>query len=378
MGINKDSLKGYLLEEVLAYLIRNSGYKLLVHSDQHPRDLAMRSHGLVVKGRGALHQADVLGQLEWIPAFTFPIRLFVEAKFKKASIGINEVRNAVGTLLDINQNNSPIRETDKIYQKFQYVYALFSASGFSRYASEMALAHQISLIDMSGSEFDRLKSIIESVAIAVINKINYTRINKNGTLVKTDSSHYGKYTRKIRNILRKKLETWPKEVAYPHISADNDDEHVLGTALSPAISAAREYNELFVAMANGPFMLLLNADNNDNFIRYASTCQKHKVTITWSAAEGKGTTWKIKPVDSRLNAPAYTLSFRLPKVLSRYIFGASTGIEKRAMHTKQEFFSKITIYRHVDGIDYLFRLEYDAKKTKEHVEKYNRCIRRKS
>lgn len=102
MRINKDTLKGYILEEVLAYLIRTTGYKLLVDASQDPRDLENRGNGLVVKGRGAVHQVDVLGELQWIPAFTFPLRLFVEAKFRRGKTGIDAVRNAVGVLLDVN------------------------------------------------------------------------------------------------------------------------------------------------------------------------------------------------------------------------------------------------------------------------------------
>jgi hypothetical protein len=77
--ISAKSLRGYLLEEILADLIRHAGYRLLVDPAQGP-ELDRRPNGLVVIGRGGVHQADVLGQLLWVPAFTFPLRLFVEAK----------------------------------------------------------------------------------------------------------------------------------------------------------------------------------------------------------------------------------------------------------------------------------------------------------
>ena len=80
MRISEESLRGYILEEVLAYLIRTTGYELLVDPSQDPRELGRKGSGLVVKGRGAVHQVDVLGELKWIPAFTFPLRLIVEAK----------------------------------------------------------------------------------------------------------------------------------------------------------------------------------------------------------------------------------------------------------------------------------------------------------
>src|SRR5207249_10310278 len=153
LPISVESLKGYILEEVLAYLIKGTGYDLLVDPTQDPRDLDWARNGLVVKGRGAVHQVDVLGQLSWVPAFTFPLRLFLEAKFREDTTGISTVRNAIGVILDINQNNSPTREQKPIFQKFQYVYAICSTSGFPESAQDMALAHQISLIDLSDAEY---------------------------------------------------------------------------------------------------------------------------------------------------------------------------------------------------------------------------------
>ena len=106
--ISRDALRGYILEEVLAYLIRNTGYRLLVDERQDPQELDWKHNGLVVIGRGSVHQVDVLGELAWIPAFTYPLRLFVEAKFRKSRTSIGVVRNIVGTLLDVNQNNLPL------------------------------------------------------------------------------------------------------------------------------------------------------------------------------------------------------------------------------------------------------------------------------
>ncbi|CAH0280792.1 hypothetical protein SRABI80_03710 [Peribacillus frigoritolerans] len=48
----------------MAYLIRNTGYQLIVDKQQDPIELKNRGNGLVVVGRGGEHQADVLGQLQ--------------------------------------------------------------------------------------------------------------------------------------------------------------------------------------------------------------------------------------------------------------------------------------------------------------------------
>jgi hypothetical protein len=41
-----------LLEEALAWLLRNTGYRLLTHASQDPDELVMEGRTLLVQGRG--------------------------------------------------------------------------------------------------------------------------------------------------------------------------------------------------------------------------------------------------------------------------------------------------------------------------------------
>jgi hypothetical protein len=86
------------------------------------------------------------------PAFSLPIRLFLEAKFTRRKTQLHTVRNARGVIHDINENfvSSP---GQRLRKRFRYVYALFSAKGFTEDAQNFALAQQISLIDLSGASF---------------------------------------------------------------------------------------------------------------------------------------------------------------------------------------------------------------------------------
>ena len=352
MPISVDSLRGYILEEVLAFLIRRTGYNLLVDPKQDSRDLAWHRGGLAVKGRGGMHQVDVLGQLEWIPAFTFPLRLFVEAKFRKGRAGIDVVRNAIGILLDINQNNSPLREKDIFPQRYNYAYALFSTSGFSPDAMNMALAHQISLIDLSGSDFTQLRHVIDQAASANVDRFG-------GESNKDIYTKKGKTISEIRSFFRHRLGTMP-----PGIQVDIYDRSLSINAFEPVIDVARQYNELFVAMPNGPFMLALKADNPQAFIRYAMRKPRHKVEITWSMNIDNGQTWFINSADER---DAYRLSFKLPEIIRRWIFDTSANARDRARHAKHQYLSAITIYRFDEDRDQLFRLEYDLESTRRRI-----------
>ena len=95
--ISEAQLRGYLLEEALAWLMRYSGYRPLVRQSQDPDELVQRGNGLRVSGRGAEHQVDVLGEFAFTPAFSLPIRLFLEAKFKAEKTPLRDVRNAHGS-----------------------------------------------------------------------------------------------------------------------------------------------------------------------------------------------------------------------------------------------------------------------------------------
>jgi hypothetical protein len=113
-------------------------------------------------------------------------------------------------------------------------------------------------------------------------------------------------------------------------------------------------------------MLVLKADNAHAFLDYAMQSPCHRVIITWNWREHRRRTWEITPSENP-NRPAYRLTFRLPEMFSRWVFGTFKGIQKRAWQTKEACFFDITIYRHLDERDYLFRLEFDRKETEAHL-----------
>src|SRR5262249_1345232 len=121
-------------------------------------------NGLLVAGRGANHQADTLGEFAFVPPFSLPIRLFVEAKFRDGTTGIDAVRNAFGVVSDVNENYAQLGPGQRPRRRYRYVYTLFSTSGFSHPAQEYAIAHQISLVDLSSDNFAWLKSAVEAAA----------------------------------------------------------------------------------------------------------------------------------------------------------------------------------------------------------------------
>jgi hypothetical protein len=149
--ISSPALRGYLLEEALAWILCDSGYRLLVHESQDPDELEDGCNGLCVKGRGANHQVDVLGEWAFTPPFSLPVRLFLEAKFPREACGLGVVRNAYGVIHDINENFGRISSSSS-QKRYRYVYTLFSTSGFTvgaqRFASASRFRSWISLASL--------------------------------------------------------------------------------------------------------------------------------------------------------------------------------------------------------------------------------------
>jgi hypothetical protein len=137
---------------------RNAGYRLLTDATQDPLELANQHHGLVVHGRGADHQVDVLGELLWIPAFTYPLRLMPEAKCRKGKteIGTDGRRPPRHQSEQHAQSGGHRPAARPPRPKYSYVGAIFSASGFSAPAANFALAHSVSLVDVRAPQFQEL------------------------------------------------------------------------------------------------------------------------------------------------------------------------------------------------------------------------------
>jgi hypothetical protein len=172
--LSTKQIKGLVLEEIILVLLGKAGYRILTKQDD-PLIFRDGKAGLEVQGRGEWHQIDALVGYDHTPAFLFPIRLGVEAKAyfstdksKRNKVGIETIRNAVGVVKDINENyssffyksfNKPSQQLK--LKRYNYVYAIFSLSGFTENAQRYAVAHQIYLIQYYHNHlFNGIKDIL--------------------------------------------------------------------------------------------------------------------------------------------------------------------------------------------------------------------------
>lgn len=343
--IKGSALRGYLLEESLAWLLRSSGYRLLVHEDQDPVELVTDGDTLRVRGRGALHQVDALGEFPFTPAFSMPVRLFLEAKYYQGRCGLEIIRNAHGVVHDVNENfmtNASARPR----QRYQYSYALFSANGFTEDAQKYALAHQISLVDLSGASFGWLLGAIGATASSLDTAQRYLLESERFPITW------------MRAELRKELETSPAHLLPSVLVHEGLFKQAASRAITEFATALRQRStaELLLGFPSAPFVLPLAADDHKRFLAFAGSKPDHAVRIR-RRGEGAAAEWTLSPAGA---ADAYELAFKLPEQIEDWISGVGDEERWRAAQVKEQFLSTITIYR-MEGTGLrTYQLRYEA------------------
>jgi hypothetical protein len=354
MKIALDSLKGYLLEEMMAYLIKNTGYDLLVDEHQDPLSLRSTGLGLNIKGLGAEHQADVLGQLQWMPGLTYPMRMFVEAEFRSGKTGIKTVRNAVAVVNDLNQVYTKTRETNTPTKRHTYSYCVFSASGFSKSAVEMAMAHHISLVDVSGAEYEPLRSKINETAKNIHHSLGS---REEGGTLNSGGDHRFAFIQSLREYLRRRLGTWTGVEDYESISLLEEKDPIFEILEELAVFVEEEYTELFAAVPGAPFLLVMKAEDPKAFRDYAEKYPAHRVHAECRYMKNSGIRWVIHPEEGK----NYELQFLIPEQLQDLILN-SVNPAKTALNGDRDYVSNLSVYSHSSEKDEIFRLEYNPLK----------------
>ncbi|MFI2486838.1 hypothetical protein ACH47X_08010 [Promicromonospora kroppenstedtii] len=336
-------LAGYLLEEFIAHLLTANGYRLLAREDD-PEVLEWQGSGLTVKGRGAVHQADALGALDITIPFSLPVRLFAEAKNTTSKIGLDVIRNAHGVVHDVNEY---VRMTEGVsraehLRRVQYRYSLFSTGGFTTDAQNFALAHQISLIDLSGPSWRELGETLRTAAQEILLDDSEVSLGAARMAVRhvlaVRSAESARDLRQVAAPSTPLLVWWAEDTVTRALPHDN-------------------VQELFVGFVDAPFVLALRATDTEAFRTYAEAATGPiPVGIGYGHTGPTGGEWLIWPSDE---PEAFTLTFPLPGILERLLLTAnSDDVARMASDAKQALMQSITMY--VDGRP--VRLKYERQR----------------
>lgn len=321
--MKKTSARGYFLEIILSRLIEVNGYELIRKKDDDT--IFMFHNSLNVKGRGGYHQFDVLGQFKTTPPFTYPLRLFVEAKFLDKPLQINSVRQGVGILQDLNSNlmTVDLKKDELLMPNYNYNYSIFSASGFYMPAQRMALAHKIHLIDLSGDEYKEILTNIDKIV---------------NSLSGTDDIDKDVYNDFKKSFTEYYLDEYDNKI--PEDYFDNDEIIKSINELNNIVGG----NSMILMSTDGPYIipLLVSSDIISSFIE-----RPHRYIDRISfLLDDVNHSWTLHLT---INDNQVDLKFKLPELLSNYIMKDLNKIQERASHIKEQIFKRFSFVIYSNG-----------------------------
>lgn len=328
--MNKQQAKGYLLEIVLSKLIEVNGYEVIREHNipyeysvpYEEQEIVSNPNGLNVRGRGGYHQFDTLGTFKITPPFVYPLRLFVEAKcYASTKVGIDRVRMGVGVLNDINTNYATVDlSTEQLsIKRYQYHYAIFSTSGFSKPAQRYAIAHKIHLIDLSNDAYKGIINLIERIVDELMDNSDI------------EPSEFNNF----KNLF--------SELIHDGYYCHGDNKFFVSDLLHLVRVLKRniENQFLYLATINSVHMIPLLANSEFNELLKSNPHQN--VSIHFNPENPDE--WIIVPIVDNDEVPNLSISFTLPELLREYIY---QDVEN-AMLVKEKFFHKFVFIAYLDN-----------------------------
>lgn len=330
-------LRGYVLEEFIAYLLRDNGYRLLTSPLQDREALCGGGNGLRVHGRGADHQADALGELTMPTPFMLPVRLFCEAKYETAPVGLGVARNALGVLNDVNERFGSVRGPGAPVplRRYQYRYTIFSASGFTRDAEAFALAQQISVVDLRGPAFAYLLVAARRVTDAVLawqrrSRIGSTPVNA------------------VRVAMRTWLDTSP-EGEPPGVDLDSWPGLIEAVAASVGDEVRRR--EFWLGFPSAPFILALQPDDPRKFRELLGLVQIPLARLQFRGVSENNGSWALSLTEE--SGEEVVVRFGLPGTVDSWILAASEDERARVFDVKR-FLKSIVVFEGAKAVELQF------------------------
>ena len=355
--MKKSQAKGYLLEIVLAKLLKVNGYDLVTSTDNEDNEIVdLPRNGLNIKGRGAYHQFDSLGTFRITPPFVYPIRLFLEAKFyTNNKVGIDRIRMGIGILQDVNTNYSTVDMTSQELKlpKYNYNYALFSTSGFTDDAQRLAIAHKVYLMDLSSGYYSWIRDFINQVVDKLFADHNITDDHISSDIF---NDYKKNFSREINNLRDNQLDRW--------IVFENQR-----SVVDEFVNQMQNAGSMYIASTKSTQIIALIPNDDEKFRKSLRRNPHQEVTITWNETERN--VWVINPTEYD-NDTNYELTFQLPFVIREYIFNNSVNQYKSAYDEKGRSFGMLSFIAYLDGINpTLCTLKFNEEETKRRVDRYN-------
>lgn len=319
-----------ILEESILYLIRVCGYREIGPEEIDIDSTLTRHHagmGVAVKGRGANHQIDCIGDYIYTPPLCNPIRLLGETKFygfrqngAPKKVGLGEIRDAVGLLKDVSEFFSKSND-DGVVRRFSYQSVFFSATGFTKNAQEFAYAHDVNLISAFGG--GHLRNIVDTIRSLELNDFR-----NEGNIINLKG-----FRQQLRNNLRDSLDSYLRDF--------NND------AVSRVISEVKELDRLFLGTIDNKLTIMLvpifNTDEWISLVNYALAGEELNVSLHWSDQPNEAGDLVFHVFEYSRNPQREIFQFLIPSEILMKFLNDGILYDEAALNLKEQYFSSIKI-----------------------------------
>jgi hypothetical protein len=305
-------------------LLRAAGYQT-VSSAGTDTTLIDTGAGLAVHGRGAHHQIDgIADYLVGVP-FSHPHRLLVEAKnySTRRRIGLDIVRNAVGTLRDVTEYWTRRDASAPLAGRYHYQYAILGATDFTQDAEHYSFAQDIYLLPLRRSAV--LSGILDAIDTAA-RSIQHLPFSDQGVSVST-----------LRRSLRARLQGGVLEIE-PTVEWPD--------ALQPVADAVASVGLSYVATVGRSLPVLLTPVS-PQIMELVTEQMDVRIQL-------RGEQWFIAGADDQ---PLF--SFDLPQDLLRLYWEEGRLTPRGALEVKQRYLSDWQFIRVDQGRARLVQLGLD-------------------
>ncbi len=309
-----------LLEEAVLHLIERSGYRTIDARGADPT-LCDVGAGLGVRGRGGEHQVDAIADFVVQQPFGNPQRLLVEAKCYGSNyrVGIEVVRNAIGVLKDASEfwvaGPGPITGR----RRYNYQYAVFSASEFTSCAQRYAFAQDVHLFPLDRSRF--FKPVLDAIR----------QIVPAGSPVKRAVIGGPRQFSEFRAFVRRSLRSQKTPDVAPTLIEPHPRD------VQPFLEACHQVNYALIAVLGGRFPVLLAPGRA---AREAILEEQMSVRVFWDQ-EG----WYLRRPDSKQELFSFDLPEELLELYAKEGFVNAEG----ALNLKEEGESAIQAFEVREG-----------------------------
>lgn len=308
-------IRGMLLEEALLFLLRKSGYKTVDAVDRHDTTLSKIGAGMQVQGRAIKHQIDAIADYTITPPFSYPNRLLLEAKNYSGTVGIEIVRNALGTIRDIDEYWIPTKKSIPAKKRFHYQYAIATTGNFSPDAEKFAFAHDIYLMPLAR---DRYFQPIISEINSFTDEVRVFEIDRPLNM------------KKLRSAIRENLQLMSDHFSHPASLRLTQEALQLFQRL---VIVCKQIDNGFIALINRKFPVFLVPNP---VIKLSEIIQNGEISVRiyWDH-EG----WYIKSAQNDQSL----FSFDIPEEVLRLYMDGNILPASRALDLKEENLAEIQL-----------------------------------